>query len=353
MLVDLDRAKSKRVRDAMRTLHVLRPDGGIEAVDDIVRRLDRLRLVRELLDVHDGSEDLLAGDSHGGIRVDEGGGFVVPSLLEGLALRPLAAERELRSFVRADFDVVLDLLPLLRRDEGSEVRRSLQRIAHADRLEPFEEFVLELLVHLVLDDEARGLRAILATVHHGGRDGAFGRGGDVRVLEDDEGGLAAQLQVELLHVRGRRFHDFLPRRGVTGQGDHVDLVARCEFVPDDGPGTRDQVHGAGGNPGRLDQLPELERRERRQRRGLQDGRIPRGERGRELPDRHHERIVPWRDLTDHPDRLPADHARRAVRVFHRRLPGQRPGGARHEPQVVHAERQVAVPGLLDRLPLVL
>src|SRR5437867_4262803 len=37
MLVDLDRAKSKRVRDAMRTLHVLRPDGGIEAVDDVDR----------------------------------------------------------------------------------------------------------------------------------------------------------------------------------------------------------------------------------------------------------------------------------------------------------------------------
>src|SRR5207249_1319728 len=170
----------------------------------------RLRLVRELLDVHDGSEDLLSGDSHGGIRVDERGRFVVPSLLEGLALRPLAAEREFRSFVRADFDVVLDLLPLLRRDERPEVRRSLERVAHADRLEPLDELVLELLVDLVLDDETRGLRAILAAVHHGGRDGSFRRGGNVRVLEDDEGGLAAQLQVELLHVRGRRFHDLIP-----------------------------------------------------------------------------------------------------------------------------------------------
>src|SRR5467141_5076340 len=150
----------------MRALNVLRPNGRIEAVDDVVRRLNRLLFRREPLHVHDGSEDLLAGNPHRRIRVDERGGLVVPSLVEQRTFRALPSDGELRPLLLPDTYVRLDLLPLLLRHERAEVRGALQRVAEADRLQPLQELVLELLVDLVLDDEPRSLRAVLSAVNH-------------------------------------------------------------------------------------------------------------------------------------------------------------------------------------------
>src|SRR5947199_56587 len=92
VVVDLDGPEAEGVRHAVRALHVLRPHGRIEAVDDVVGRVDRLLLIRELLDTHHGSEHFLPRDPHGGIGVHEGRRFVEPTLVERLALRTLAAE---------------------------------------------------------------------------------------------------------------------------------------------------------------------------------------------------------------------------------------------------------------------
>src|SRR5437667_1747570 len=64
VVVDLDGPEPERIRSAMRPLHVLRPPGRVQAVYDIVRGLDRLVLVRELLDVDHAPEDLLAANPH-------------------------------------------------------------------------------------------------------------------------------------------------------------------------------------------------------------------------------------------------------------------------------------------------
>src|SRR5438309_9676318 len=137
VFVDLDGPEAQRVRGAVRALDVLRPDGRVQAVYRIVRRLDRFVLVGEFLDVDHGSEDLLAGDAHGRIRVDERGRLVVPAFREGLVFRTLPAKGELRAFVLADLDVLLDLLPLLLRDQRPEVRGPPERVAHPDRLQSF------------------------------------------------------------------------------------------------------------------------------------------------------------------------------------------------------------------------
>src|SRR5207245_1849987 len=348
VVVDLHGTEAERVRGTVRPLDVLRPDGRVQAVHRIVRRLDRFVFVGELLDVDDRSEYLLAGDPHGRIRVDERGGLIVPAFRERLVLWTLPAKGELRALVLADLDVLLDLLPLLLGDERPEVRRPHERVAHADRLQALDELVLELLVGLLVDDEPRGLRGVLAAIDHRGGDGPFRGGRDVRVVEHDEGPLAAEFEVELLHVRLRGFHDVLPGRRVAGQGDHVDLVARCELMPDDPARTRDQIDGPRRDPGLLDELPEFEGRERRERRRLQDRRVARGEGGRKLPDCHHERIVPWRDLADDADWFPPDDARPSVGELHRGLAGPRPGRTRQYPQVVVGERELAAPRLLDR-----
>ena len=68
----------------------------------------------------------------------------------------------------------------------------------------------------------------VVTVDTGSRD----RSVDVGVLEDDVGGLAAQLQRYLLDVRGSRPHDGAPNLGRAGEGDLVDLLVLGHVLTD-------------------------------------------------------------------------------------------------------------------------
>src|ERR687897_724337 len=64
------------------------------------------------------------------------------------------------------------------------------------------------------------------------------------------------------------------------------------------------------------------------------------ERRADLPDRHHQRVVPRRDLPHDADRLAPDHARVALHVLARRAPLQHPRGAREEAHVVDRDRHL-------------
>ena len=68
--------------------------------------------------------------------------------------------------------------------------------------------------------------------------------------------------------------------------------------------------------------------------------LPGRERGRELPDGHHQRVVPRRDPADDAERLAADHRRVAAHVLARALPLEQPRRAGEEAQVVDADRHL-------------
>ena len=72
---------------------------------------------------------------------------------------------------------------------------------------------------------------------------------------------------------------------------------------------------------------EHQRRDRRLLRGLENRGVPGGERGADLPDAHHERVVPRRDLADDANRLAAEH-RRVPRDDTRRPHGPRDSALR-------------------------
>src|SRR3712207_2550717 len=67
-----------------------------------------------------------------------------------------------------------------------------------------------------------------------------------------------------------------------------------------------------------------------------------------LPDGHHERVVPRRDLTDGADRLTTDHRRVVGAVLGGCLALEMPHRACEEAQVVGAERDVRVLAELQR-----
>ena len=74
--------------------------------------------------------------------------------------------------------------------------------------------------------------------------------------------------------------------------------------------------------------------ERRDLGRLQHHRVPGREGGRDLPRRHHQRVVPRRDLADDADRLAPDHRGRPAHVLGRGLALRRAGGPGHEAKAV-------------------
>jgi hypothetical protein len=127
--------------------------------------------------------------------------------------------------------------------------------------------------------------------------------GQVGVVEDDDGALAAELQRHPLHRAGAdRLHP-LARGGGAGERHHVDVGVRGERLAHHGAHARDEVEHARRQPHLLEHLGQRERRQRRHLAGLEHdgapGRQRRGDLGHDLV----QRVVPRRDGADDADRL--------------------------------------------------
>ena len=103
------------------------------------------------------------------------------------------------------------------------------------------------------------------------------------------------------------------RPGVTAAGDDVEHARGQELGAD---------------------LGEQQRRGRGVVGGLQHDGVAGRDRGRELPDRHHHRVVPRRHLADDADRLAADEARVVGHVLAGRLALEVASGTREESHLV-------------------
>ena len=115
-------------------------------------------------------------------------------------------------------------------------------------------------------------------------------------------------------------------------------------MPDDPGADRlavagDDVEDAGGDH-LLRQLHEPERRQRRLLGRLQHLDVARRQCRRELPDAHHQRVVPWRDPADDPERLAADPRRVAAHVLAARTAFEDARRAGEEADVVGHDRRL-------------
>ena len=92
-------------------------------------------------------------------------------------------------------------------------------------------------------------------------------------------------------------------RGRAGERDLVDARVLDEVRADRRAGPGDDVDRARREADLGRELGHPQRGQRRLRVGLEDDRAARRERGRELPGRHHQRVVPGHDLAADADRL--------------------------------------------------
>src|SRR3990172_7959865 len=181
-----------------RPAHVPRVDGGDEPGGHVV--VDRHRLVEAGAgdDVSHGAEDLLLGDAHARPDVREDSGLEEVAAVQAIAGGARAADGYLRALLAADLHVALDLLELGPVDDRADLRRLVEAAAEAQRAGARDELPREAVQDAVVDDHAAGGGAALAAGAEGAPDGALDREVDVGVVEDDDGVLAAHLQVDAL-----------------------------------------------------------------------------------------------------------------------------------------------------------
>ena len=145
----------------------------------------------------------------------------------------------------------------------------------------------ELVVDAILDVDTRSSTAALAVVKEDAKvdpaDGIL----NVRIVEDDVGALAAQLQGNLLQVRaGCRLHDLPANNGRAGEGDLVDVHVGGDGSASGLAEAAENVDHTWRETGFLDEFGGVESAEWSLLSRLQDDGVATGDGGANLPGPH-------------------------------------------------------------------
>ena len=162
-----------------------------------------------------------------------------------------------------------------------------------------------LVVTIARNHQPGGDRAALPRVRGDGegRDGR--RTGQVGVVEDNERGLAAEFEEDLLDGLRRRSHHGTPGRGGSGERHQVDARVLGQLSAETMVARGDDVDHTGRKVGLLrDDSAHLGRAPRCVGRRLQHDGVAGGQCGPEFGEIDLMRKVPWRDGADDAERLP-------------------------------------------------
>lgn len=269
-------------------------DSGGQTVRGVVAQGNDLLLVLELGDGADGAENLLLHDLHVGTNVREDG------RLDEVALVTVAVTANLHSgaLLLAGLDVAHDAVVLQLADLGALESLGVEGVANLVGLGALLEGIEELVVDALVDEDTRAGAAALAVVEVDAevdpRDGLL----DVGVGEDDVGGLATQLEGDLLQVGGGGgLHDGAANDGGAGEGDLVDVHVGRDGSTGDLAEAGDEVEDTGGEAGLLDEVGEDETRQGRLLGRLHDNGVAGGQGRADLPGKHEQGEVPGNNLT--------------------------------------------------------
>lgn len=280
-------------RNTVRALDILREDRCSKPVLAVIRQRNSLLLGFEARNHHYGPENLLAPYAHRRRDVGEDSGRDEEALTLAANVEGFSARGEGGALVLANINVLEHALELDLGHLGSLVGVLVPLAPDlASRLERLEELGDELLVNVLLDEDAGGGGADLALVGHDAHvrplDGLL----EVGVAKDEEGGLAARLEGDVLERLGGLAHDGAGRGGAAREGDLVDERVAHEGAAGDAAEAIDKVDDARGEAGFLDEGAEVEDAQRGLFRGLEDDCVAAGEGWAEFPGGHAEGVVP-------------------------------------------------------------
>ena len=253
------------------------------------------------------AEDLLLGDRHVRRDVGEDRRLHEEALVEALGGVGAAGEQR-GALLIALVDVAPHPLALDGGHERAEAAGLLERVAGGVRLGGGRGDGLHLgqaaARHQHAGERGAGLAGVEEALAHAVGDGLL----QVGVVEDDVGGLAAELQRHPLHGLRGHLGDPLAGAGRAGERHHVDVGVGGDGLTDDRAEPGDEVEHAGGQPDLVDDLGQDERVDRRHLAGLEHDGVAGGERRRHLQGDLVQRVVPRRDAADDADGLAHDEA---------------------------------------------
>ncbi len=269
---------------------------------------DRLVFGLEAEERGNGTEGFLAGEQHvrGGAG-EHNRGRILPAPRH----RP-ATRRQLCALGNRVFDVAVDLVDRSLIDHRANCDAGLRPRAYLHRVDAGAELLGEGVIDAGLHENSVGADAGLPAIAELRRDRAFHRKIEIGVVENDEGGIAAEFEREPLDAVCSAAHQQRTDAGRAGEGDLAYRLVRHELVTDRRRHARDDIDDAGRNAGALGEHAEGERREGRELRGLDDHRAAGGERRGDLPGDHRVGEIPRRDDGADADRF-LQHDDAAVR----------------------------------------
>ena len=260
-----------------RHVNVARVDGGDQPVGDVVVDGHRLFEVGDRDNIGHGPEDLLLGDAHLGSYAREHGGLEEVAFVQTIAGGARTADGDGGALFATDLHVSLHLLQLRPVHQRADVRCLVQAVAEAQGFGAGDELLGEGVQHALLDDHAAGSGAALAAGAEGAPHSALDRQVDVGVAEDDDGVLAAHLQVHAFAVSAAVGGDLAAHLDGAGEGDH----RHPRVAHQSGAGIvlpEKEVDDAGRQAGLLQDAQQVSRAEGRVGRGLKDDGVARDQR---------------------------------------------------------------------------
>src|SRR6266542_6065527 len=231
VLVHAVRAGAHAPGDVDTLVDVARPHRSGEAVLTVVGDADGVvgRVVRD--DRENGPEDLLARDAHRVVDAGEHRRLDVPTLVQS-GRTAVAPHGDLRPFLLADGDVLLDPFLLTLGDERTDLRRFVLRIADRELADHARHGVDDCVVAVAAGADARLRDARLAVVHERGELEPLDGGREISVVEDDRSRLPAELEAHPLELLTADRRDAAAGRGRARERDLVDAGMAHEVLAD-------------------------------------------------------------------------------------------------------------------------
>ncbi len=331
MVVHPHGAELEGLRQAHGPADVTGPDAGGEAVVDAVGPGDGLVLVGEALHADDGAEQLLLDD----LGVLGGAGHHGGLEEEAVAADLGPAGDHLGALLAGALDDARHALALGAGHHRPEVDALVGGIAHGQAGHRFGEAGHQVVVDAGPRHHPAGGGAVLAGVVVAADLHGFDHGLEVGVVEHQHRGLAAELEVDARQAVGGGLGDGLARADASRQRDQADQRVGDERSAGGLALAGDHVEHARRQDLVLgDELGHAQRGEGGELGGLEHHGVAGGEGRTDLPDGHHQRVVPRGDGPHHAERVAAQERRVAGHVLAGGAALEGAGGAGEEAQVV-------------------
>ena len=184
---------------------------------------------------------------------------------------------------------------MLPEGEGADLGVRRHRVADPHATRALDEAFDEGLGDRALHKDARAREALLPVVAVDAGERAVERPLDVRRLENDVGGFAAEFERDGLEVATRRGRDGPARRGAAGEAHHVDAGMGDQRVAGHGTTAVHEVHDARGQAGLVEDLDHAAHGQRRVLGGFEHAGVAPGDAGRDAHGGQRERCIPGRN----------------------------------------------------------